>query len=507
MKFYMFLLFLLCGDAFAQVPNSIRYGGFVGGGYDAHSANFTSLRGVPNCCPVFESGSGSGFQVQALMEVPFSTVFFLETRIGYTQRSGTLQKDESTTLFVNNKPTIGVFRHTMELNTPQIMIDILPHFTLFDKLSLFAGISAGIQLSPTFNQRETIAVPEFGSTFADSSGNNSNQRIRNQFTGELPDANPLQIGIMAGIGYMLPLNISGSLLARPEVSMRIPITSYSSTVSWNATALQVGVSIMYSQPEENIIPPVIIAEPPMIISEVKTQSPAQINEEKAVETKPVETKTDPMDDRFTIMGRTLKSDGVPLQTSVIIEDLQTGESIGESESNPQTGAYSFSLDFGRYYSYTFQADGYYPPSKRIDLRTKPEITNMNEADIVVKSIEEILASGEEIRIENVFFESDKSELLKESFLELDKLIRILNTYPNIHVNLEAHTDNVGNVRYNDDLSLRRARSVSQYLVRKSISADRITEKGYGERKPIASNDTEPGRATNRRVQFRLELKK
>jgi|GEM_PF-3359066 len=495
MKLYIFFLFLATELVFAQVQNPLRFGGFLGGGYDIHSANFTSLRGVPNCCPVFEGGSGNGFQVQGVVEVPFSTKFFLATRIGYTVRSGTLQKDESTTLFVNNQPSNGVFRHTMELNNPQIMIDILPHYTLFDKLSVFAGVSVGIKLSPTFIQRETIAVPEFGSTFADSNGNNSNQRIRNQFSGALPDANPLQLGVMAGMGYTLPLNASTSLLARPEVSIRIPLTSYASTVSWNATAFQVGVSILYRQMQGKDVSPVIAIETPQTKT-VVIKPPPTIVEEKKEE----------VDEKFTITGRTLKSDGTPLQTSIIIEDLQTGETIGKSESNPNTGAYKFSLDFGRYYSYSFQADGFYPPSKRIDLRTKPTKNSLKE-DVEVKSIEEILASGEEIRINNIFFESDKDELLKESFLELDKLIQILNKYPNINVILEAHTDNIGSDKYNDDLSLRRAKAVQQYLVTNSISAKRIIEKGFGKRKPVSSNDTEEGRASNRRVQFRLELKK
>lgn len=309
MKLYIFLFFLVIQWSYAQNPNLIRIGGFLGGGYDIHSANFTSLRGVPNCCPVFESGSGNGFQVQGVLEVPFSTEFFLATRIGYTQRSGMLQKDESTTLFVNNQPSNGVFRHTLELQHSQLQLDILPHYTFFEKLSVFAGVSTGIQLTPTFNQRETIAVPEFGSTFADSNGNNSNQRIRNQFLGDLPDANPLQLGVMAGIGYTLPLNSSASLLARPEMSVRIPLTSYASTVSWNATALQVGVSILYRKMEETTVSPVIVAETTIVIK-------------KEIETPPttIKEKIEPIEEKFTITGRTLKSDGTPLQTSIIIED-------------------------------------------------------------------------------------------------------------------------------------------------------------------------------------------
>lgn len=489
-----FLFLCVFGELLAQIHDPIRYGGFIGGGYDIHSANFTSLKGIPNCCPVFENGNGSGFQLQGLVEIPFSQQMFLSTRIGYTQRNGTLQKDESTTLFVNNKPTVGVFRHIMELNNPQILIDIIPHFTLFDKISLFAGLSAGFQLNPIFNQRETIAVPDLGSTFADSNGNNTNQRIRNQFSGALPDANQIQLAIMTGIGYTLPLNTNASLLARPEVSMRIPLTSFASTVSWNATSLQVGVSILYRQIKELDIPPVKGKETLPIITDNVIKSN-------------VEVQTQPLDDKFVLTGRILKSDGLPLKTTVIVEDLMTGDSIGSSESNSQTGTYTLSLDFGRHYSYSFVADGFYPNSKSIDLRSYPGYKYLKKKDVVLKSINELLASGEDILINNIYFESDKSELKKSSFLELNKLIQVLGKYPNVHVNLEAHTDNNGNDLYNDDLSMRRAKSVQQYLESKSITSKRITAKGFGERKPIAPNDTEEGRASNRRVQFRLELKK
>lgn len=489
---YPFLFLCVFGEVLTQLQDPIRYGGFVGGGYDIHSANFTSLRGIPNCCRAFENGTGSGFQLQGLVEIPFSQEMFMATRIGYTQRNGTLLEDESTTLFVNNKPTVGVFRHIMELNNPQILIDMIPHYTLFDKLSLFAGFSAGIQLNPLFNQRETIAIPELGSTFADSNGNNTNQRIRNQFSGALPDANQIQLAIMAGMGYALPLNTSASLLARPEVSMRIPLTSFASTVSWNATSLQVGVSILFRQmKEQDILPAKEIETIPIIAENIITPN--------------VEVKTQPFDDKFILTGRIIKSDGLPLKTTVIIEDLMTGDSIGSSESNSQTGTYTLSLDFGRNYSYSFIADGFYPNSNSIDLRINPGYKYLKKKNVVMKSINELLVSGEDVLINNIYFESNKSELKKASFLELNKLIQVLDKYPNVHVNLEAHTDNNGSDLYNDDLSMRRAKSVQEYLESYSVASKRIIAKGFGERKPIAPNDTEESRASNRRVQFRLEL--
>lgn len=470
-----------------------RFGVYLGGGYDVHSANFTALPGIPNCCPVFENGSGFGFQFQAVYEHPISDQFFLSSRVGYSSRSGSLVKDESTTLFVMQSPSSGIFRHELSLDYSQITLELLPQFNPFESITIQAGLSAGFLVNPIFNQQETILLPEFGSTFADSNGNNSNQRIRNQFSGSLPDATNFQVGLLAGIGYTVPLNGAKSLLARPEISFRLPITSFSSSVSWKASSFQVGITILYRN-----IPPVILEKPievdiPLVEKVVDT-----FQKDKSIVEKP--------DDTFTISGRTLKSDGSPLETAIIIEDLKTGEKISEAFSNSKTGQFSFSLDFGRYYSYSFQSDGYYPPSKRIDLRMKTDKNSQTDEDIVVKSIEEIVASGEEILINNIFFESDKANLQQESFLELNKLIEILTKFSTLFVTIEAHTDNLGSDKYNNDLSNRRAISVREYLESEGIQSTRITEIGYGKKNPIASNETEEGRSLNRRVQFRLELK-
>ena len=70
----------------------------------------------------------------------------------------------------------------------------------------------------------------------------------------------------------------------------------------------------------------------------------------------------------------------------------------------------------------------------------------------------------------------------------------------------GHTDSVGNADYNEELSRQRAESVRQYLLDRGVAADRVSARGYGELDPIASNETESGRAMNRRVEFRVTEK-
>jgi outer membrane protein OmpA-like peptidoglycan-associated protein len=105
--------------------------------------------------------------------------------------------------------------------------------------------------------------------------------------------------------------------------------------------------------------------------------------------------------------------------------------------------------------------------------------------------------------DKVFFEFDSATLKEESKADLDKLVQYLNDRKWIQLSIEGHTDVKGDGVYNQILSERRAVAVKDYLVSKGIDGSKISTIGYGQKLPIASNDTEEGRALNRRVEFRL----
>lgn len=109
--------------------------------------------------------------------------------------------------------------------------------------------------------------------------------------------------------------------------------------------------------------------------------------------------------------------------------------------------------------------------------------------------------GEPIIFQNIFFATNKSELLPESFFELDKLVQQLYAIPNTTIKIIGHTDNTGNEEQNKMLSEARAKAVAGYLILKGISTSRINYMGYGSLKPIATNDYEAGKQKNRRVEF------
>ena len=112
--------------------------------------------------------------------------------------------------------------------------------------------------------------------------------------------------------------------------------------------------------------------------------------------------------------------------------------------------------------------------------------------------------GEGIIVEfssNVLFGFDKSDLSAEARENLDKLVKVLNSYADTDIELQGHTDSKGSESYNQALSERRAKAVGDYLISQSIQIERIVIKGFGESVPKYDNETEEGRAENRRVEF------
>lgn len=103
-------------------------------------------------------------------------------------------------------------------------------------------------------------------------------------------------------------------------------------------------------------------------------------------------------------------------------------------------------------------------------------------------------------LKGVNFKTASAELLEESYYVLETVFNSLEAYPSVKVEIAGHTDNEGSNEYNMALSYDRAKTVRDYLVMRGISPDRIVARGYGEERPIASNDTAEGRAKNRRVE-------
>lgn len=129
-----------------------------------------------------------------------------------------------------------------------------------------------------------------------------------------------------------------------------------------------------------------------------------------------------------------------------------------------------------------------------------------QAEAMKKSVPDakIERVGEGIVVEfseKVLFGFDQSVLNSEAKRSLDKLVTVLNDYPDTNIEVQGHTDSKGSEAYNEKLSRRRAEAVSSYLRTKGVTGSRLSTKAYGESAPKYSNETTDGASQNRRVEF------
>lgn len=107
------------------------------------------------------------------------------------------------------------------------------------------------------------------------------------------------------------------------------------------------------------------------------------------------------------------------------------------------------------------------------------------------------------KLENVYFESARSQLKPASFPSLDNLAELMVNKTSLVIEVGGHTDDVGDEAYNQELSQQRAQAVKNYLVKKGVDAERVKAVGYGESKPVVPNDTPEGRQQNRRTEVKI----
>jgi outer membrane protein OmpA-like peptidoglycan-associated protein/tetratricopeptide (TPR) repeat protein len=193
---------------------------------------------------------------------------------------------------------------------------------------------------------------------------------------------------------------------------------------------------------------------------------------------------------------TSKESGHALSATITVTDNETNQIIGVYNSNSFTGKYTVIIPPGKNYGISVNAANHLSHSENIDIPFSEEYFELAR-DIVMEPLE----TGSLTVLNNVFFNFSKADLEKESFIELDRIVKMLKENPSLIVEIAGHTDNVGNDEANQNLSEQRSESVVRYLVSQGIDPKRLCAKGYGEKFPIASNDTEEGRQQNRRTEL------
>ncbi len=168
----------------------------------------------------------------------------------------------------------------------------------------------------------------------------------------------------------------------------------------------------------------------------------------------------------------------------------------EGSMESQEGSYGMLLPLGEAYQIYPIKVGYYPIIDTLDARPFTSFREIRR-DLYLKKLE----VGVIVTLQQVFFKRAKAELLPESFPELSRLVSLMQSRPNMKIEIHGHTDNIGEAAELKDLSERRAERVRSYLINNRISPDRLIAKGFGPDRPIAPNENPITRALNRRVEF------
>jgi outer membrane protein OmpA-like peptidoglycan-associated protein len=198
----------------------------------------------------------------------------------------------------------------------------------------------------------------------------------------------------------------------------------------------------------------------------------------------------------TVIGSVQDSKArTPVGALLTVRNIQTSEVMSTFHSDDISGSYVVVLQPGKRYAITSEAPGYLFYSDKFDV-PKESPNNIVRKDIfMTRDVVRLL----------VFFDFNKGALQEDSYVDLDRAVQWLKDNPSVTVELAGHTDNVGSKEYNKKLSLDRARSVMEYLIQKGVASSRLKAAGYGMEEPITTNETEEGRAQNRRVEFRVQF--
>lgn len=209
-----------------------------------------------------------------------------------------------------------------------------------------------------------------------------------------------------------------------------------------------------------------------------------------------------------IAGRVVSCDATQPLTgaTVAVTDAATGTTVYTAPVGAD-GSYSFTLEDHLPVKVKAEATGFVANSTDVSVPTDPEEEKFNYPDLCLQPVPPQV--NETFVIENVYYDFNKSALKPESSPALDEVVRMLNAYPSMVIEIGAHTDNIGTQKYNQALSEARAKSVVAYLISKGIDAERLKAKGYGESIPIEPNktpegrDNPAGREKNRRTEFKV----
>jgi outer membrane protein OmpA-like peptidoglycan-associated protein len=405
-----------------------------------------------------------------VLDLAFSKDLGLQTKVGYRINKANAQGISSAGNISGGDPQLT---NNVNFTWDYLAVDALLRVQLMKNgLYVLGGLGYSSLLENYVSGKQT----------SNSAGGNNQQM---GFEGELINFyNDSKLDAKFGIGTWLPLGDGGVMIA-PELTIGIPLTSlHSDETVENYQSIDrevnnmaygaIGFAIKFpfgGTDDEAPLPS------PVASSGIKPEPEQEPATPRSV----------------TLRGRVVDDAGRIIDgAQVTVVDLNNNQVI--ASSTVDDGHYNIPVSVPGRYSVTADAPDYLFGS------TLQEVDKLGR---IHKSTADIALSRSldgRVRL-LVFFDFDKATLQSASNPELDRAVALMKANANMQVEIAGFTDAQGTNSYNKDLSQRRANAVRDYLIGKGVDASRLSAVGYGEINAVASNDTEEGRAENRRVEF------
>lgn len=436
--------------------------------------------------PVEDHSINVRYALAGVVDLAFSDMVSIQGKLGYRVlgSSGEDRRNFMCFAVATQRSDTATFNDEYSLSLGVISFDVLGRFQFVrDGFYGLAGFGTGGVVSASASASQTIT--------SDNLCQYSYSSSPNALTGSFVSANDdidlsdevksARFDLRGGVGTFIPVGDDGMMLV-PELTVGIPLTSFlakttkknEDLLSLPYVSLTIGLKFPWGPIPEGGSSPIEV--------QTITEDADAVRVRKLEETGKVD-----------LSGRVLnKQDELIDDAAITVVDLSTNEVVATDRT--ENGEFTVEVTAPGRYSVTADAPGYLFGSTYYELDKDGRILRHN-GDIRLSA-----SADGRVRL-LVFFEFDKANLQPSSYPELDRAVALMKANPSMEVEIAGFTDAQGADAYNKDLSQRRANSVLEYLVRKDIEKARIAAVGYGEGNPVSDNETESGRAENRRVEF------
>lgn len=434
---------------------------FVGANYDNDLTDeFVGL--VPVTFEDYQPGLG--YMAHAILDLAINETMGFQAKVGY--RNHTMGATGRDTVSFDGGFTATAVENDYTATLNYAAVDALFRYQFMQE-GLY-GL-AGFGFSSLLSNR------------AEGSQDDVNSDALGTFEGEFDDYyNSSRFDIKLGVGTWVPMGENGVVLA-PELMVGLPLTGlFTSDINDEADRINVNLpNMLYASFG------IAIKFPLLGSSSSGSYTSTSSSDSYEQET--------PEPGKAILRGRVIDNAGEPIDDAIVtVVDLNSNEVVATDETDD--GIYNVKVNAPGRYSVTADAPGYLFGSAYFEVDKDGRILR-HSGDIK-------LAPTTDGRVRLlIFFDFDKATLQSSSYPELNRAVALMKANPSMEVEIAGYTDAQGTDAYNKDLSQRRANTVRDYLVRQGIESSRVTAMGYGEANPVATNDTDDGRAENRRVEF------